>query len=126
MTDAVKTVTYDNVRRGKHYIAEIHVEQATTRILMERQELENKVRKEAKETGEVVPFLRGFLWPGLVAASPEGEITVDDEPLPWPIPYEELEELPNDLTVKWEMALYAQNPHWFLGHSAEKKVSENG
>ena len=96
---------------------------ATALIGMRRSVLAYQSRSEMKqdEPDEAVRILRTVTYPDLIA--PVVEQTGFDQ---WPISFEDFCDLPDDLVVVWERAVYALNPHWNTlpeaQVDAEKKV----
>jgi hypothetical protein len=51
-------------------------------------------------------LLRFWTYPDLVAA------TIEASGIPWPLSFEDFLDLPDQLSAKWETAVYDLNPHW--------------
>lgn len=92
--------------------ARLVVAQATVRMGIERQAMQEAARRHRDETPRI-GLLRLLTWSDLVASTVEGEIVIGEETRPIrDFTFDEWLELPETLAIAWENAVYAMNPHW--------------
>jgi len=87
----------------------ITVARATAKIGVQRYLLASKGAEENKDEDEALKILRLMFYPDLICA------TIEVEGMKFPISFEELIELPEDLVNKWAEAVYSVNPQWRPG-----------
>ncbi len=120
-----KTITYNDGR----VTAEIETAQATvlmsmtrTRLILEADEAIKGVEKPTFE----ISYLRGKMYPDIIAGTLKADISIDGKPQEWPMAFEDFIQLPDALVQAWEKSVYALNAHW-LGavkdEDQEKKVT---
>lgn len=66
---------------------------------------------------------RIVIYPEIISATLTADIYKDGVELPWPLPFDELIALPEDLVNPWLEAVYELNPAWSEQFTPEKKVS---
>jgi hypothetical protein len=92
--------------------ARLVVAQATVRMGIERQAMQEAARRHRDEMPRV-GLLRLLTWPDLVASTVDGAITVGETVRPvYDLTFDEWLDLPEALVMEWESAVYALNPHW--------------
>jgi len=87
----------------------ITVVRATAKIGVQRYLLASKGAEENKDEDEALKILRLMFYPDLISA------TTDVTGMKYPLTFEELIELPEDLVNKWAEAVYLVNPQWKPG-----------
>lgn len=119
-------VEYSGEFRGKRYEASLEIDQAS----INASNLRLFLRVEAQEAIAGQParmtYLRGIIYPDLIAAVTEGAISIDGSPIPWPPDYETWCSLPEELGLAWEEAVYASNPSWRIGGEKKATTSTSG
>lgn len=103
-------------------IGPANVRRGMLRTLLQARSLEETLPiQEGMEEVEITAlrFLREFLYPCLIAG------VVSQEGFPtWPISFETFLNLPEPLEVRWEQAVFEENPHWReLPKVDQKKVT---
>lgn len=93
------------------------ISEATVLVGMRRVRLRVEGDK-AGDTDSDMRILRMLVYPDLIAPVVEQsgfEV--------WPVPFEDFLNLPEEIAIKWEDAVYKLNPHWQLSSSEpeEKK-----
>jgi hypothetical protein len=119
---------------GKTVTARLDIRPAGIAASMRRTFLQQAMRQtstpeaepETAPTDPVEIFLRTRYYPDLIAGAYAGEIVIDGEALPWPPTFEQVMDLPEELGLAWENAVYDANPAWTGKGTAEKKASTTG
>ena len=99
-------------------LVRLTVARASAVMGMQRSLLQVRGVEQSAGQPEAVLVLRQITYPDLVAPVVEAEGRVQTNQgetldfADWPFAFEQFAELPDDLIVIWENAVYAVNPHW--------------